>query len=125
MYSQSFTPAELYRCATQAERRNSGLQKEELIKAIEAELGNTIAEGAYGFQIKQYWDLYLNGQGKRTMAYLCQNLVLRKLHKNIKRIYAVQQADRNTIVKQMKLLLTENVEMRIIRLDVRHFENVN
>jgi len=121
MYSQSFTPAELYRCATQAERRNSGLQKEELVEAIEAELGNTIAEGTYGFQIKQYWDLYLNGQGKRTMAYLCQNLVLRKLHKNIKRIYAVQQADRNTIVKQMKLLLTENVDMRIIRLDVRHF----
>ena len=121
MYSQSFTPAELYRCATQAERRNSGLQKEELIEAIEAELGNTIAEGTYVFQIKQYWDLYLNGQGKRTMAYLCQNLVLRKLYKNIKRIYAVQQADRNTIVKQMKLLLKENVEMRIIRLDVRHF----
>lgn len=121
MYSQSFTPAELYRCATQTERRNSGLPKEELINTIEAELGNTIAEGTYSFQIKQYWDLYLNGQGKRTMAYLCQNLVLRKLHKNIKRIYAVQQADRNTIIKQMKLLLTENVEMRIVRLDVRHF----
>ena len=121
MYSQSFTPTELYRCTTQAERCNSGLQKEELIEAIGAELGNTIAEGTYNFQIKQYWDLYLNGQGKRTMAYLCQNLVLRKLHKNIKRIYAVQQADRNTIVKQMKLLLAENVEMRIVRLDVRHF----
>ena len=121
MYTQSFTPSELYRCTTQAERRNSGLQKEELIEAIGTELGNTIAEGTYRFQIKQYWDLYLNGQGKRTMAYLCQNLVLRKLHKNIKRIYAVQQADRNTIVKQMKLLLAENVEMRIVRLDVRHF----
>ena len=121
MYSQLFTPVELYRCATQAERRNSGLQKDELINAIEAELGNTIAEGTYGFQMKQYWDLYLNGQGKKTMVYLCQNLVLRKLHKNIKRIYAVQQADRNSIVKQMELLLTENVEVRIVRLDVRHF----
>ena len=89
MYSQLSTPVELYRCATQAERRNSGLQKDELINAIEAELGNTIAEGTYGFQMKQYWDLYLNGQGKKTMAYLCQNLVLRKLHKNIRRIYAV------------------------------------
>ena len=121
MYSQSFTPTELYRCTTQAERRNSGLQKEELIEAIGVELGSTIAEGAYRFRIKQSWDLYLNGQSKKTMAYLCQNLVLRKLHKNIKRIYAVQQADRNTIVKQMKLLLAENVEMRVIRLDVRHF----
>ena len=121
MYSQLFTPSELYRCATQAERRNSGLQKEELLEAIGAELGSIIADGNYHFQIKRCWDLYLNGQSKRTMAYLCQNLVLRKLHKNIKRIYAVQQADRNTIVKQMKLLLSENVEMRVVRLDVRHF----
>lgn len=126
MYSQSFAPSELYRCATQAERRNSGLQKEELIEAIGNELGKTITEGIYRFHIKQYWDLYLNGQGKGTMAYLCQNLVLRKLHNNIKRIYSVQQADRNTIVKQMKLLLSENVEMRIVRLDVRHFyESIN
>lgn len=121
MYIQSFTPAELYRCATQSERRNSGLPKDELIEAIGAELSNTIAEGTYNFQIKKYRDLYLNGQGKRTMAYLCQNLVLRKLHNNIKRIYSVQQADRNNIVKQMRLLLAENVEMRIVRLDVRHF----
>ena len=121
MYSQLFTPSELYCCATQAERRNSGLQKEELIEAIGVELGSTIAEGTYRFRLKQSWDFYLNGQSKRTMAYLCQNLVLRKLHKNIKRIYAVQQADRNTIVKQMKLLLAENVEMRVVRLDVRHF----
>ena len=121
MYSQSYSPAELYRCATQAERRNSGLKKEELIMAIEGELGNTIAEGTYQFQIKQCYDLYLNGQSKRSMAYLCQDLVLRKLHKNIKRIYAVQQADRNAIVKQMKLSLSEKVEMRIVRLDVRHF----
>lgn len=126
MYTQSFTSAELYLCATQTERRNSGLQKEKLTEAIRAELGNAITEGKYLFQIKPYRDLYLNGQAKKTMAYLCQNLVLRKLHKNIKRIYEVQQADRNIIVKQMKLLLAENVDMRIIRLDVRHFyESIN
>ncbi len=121
MFSQSFSPSELYRCTTQVERRNIGLQKDEFIEAIGAELGNTIAEGTFSFQIKQCWDLILNGHNKGSMSYLCQNLVLRKLHKNIKHIYAVQQADRNIIVKQMKLLLEENVEMRIIRLDVRHF----
>lgn len=126
MYSQSFTPAELYRYATQSERRNIGLHKEKFIEAIEGVLGKTIAEGTYHFQIKKNKDLHLNGQAKGTMAYLCQNLVLRKLHRNIKRIYSVQQADRDTIVKQMKLLLSENVEMRIVRLDIRHFyDNVN
>lgn len=126
MYSQSFTPAELYRSTTQVERRNMGLHKEELIEAIRGELGNTIAEGNFNFQIKHNWDLHLNGQVKGSIAYLCQNLILRKLHRNIKRIYSVQPADRDTIVKQMKLLLMENVEMRIVRLDIRHFyDNVN
>lgn len=111
----------MYRCATQAERRNSGLNKEELIEAIGSELGNTIVEGSFRFQIKHYDVLFLNGCTKGTMSYLCQNLVLRKIHKNIKRIYSVQQADRNNIVKQIKLLLKENVDMRIVRLDVRHF----
>lgn len=121
MYSQSYNPLELYRCTTNSERRNSGLQKDELYEAIRAEVGSDIVEGTYRFQIKQCGDLYLNGRPKRTMSYFCQDLVLRKLQKNIKRIYSVQQADRNTIVKQMKLLLAEKVEMRIIRLDVRHF----
>lgn len=121
MYSQSFTPIELYRCTTQAERRNLGMTKEKLIEAIGQELKDAIAKGKYKFLFKKNGELFLNGQVKGTMAYLCQNLILRKLHRNIKRIYSVKQADRNTIVKQMILLLTENVDMRIVRLDVHHF----
>ena len=121
MYSQSFSPQHLYSCTTQAERRNSGLSKEELIHRVDLCVNDSIDKGTFHFRIRTLDDLYLNGQRKGSIEYLCQDLVLRKLFKNIKRIYAVQQADRNTIVKQMKLLLTENVEMRIVRLDVRHF----
>lgn len=121
MYSQSFTPIELYRCTTQAERRNLGMTKEQLIEAIGCELKDSIAKGTYRFQFKKNRELFLNGQVKGGMAYLCQDLVMRKLHRNIKRIYSVQQADRNTIVKQMKVLLDEDVDMRIVRLDVHHF----
>ena len=126
MYSQSFTPKALYACTTQAERRNSDLKKDDFVEAIGNELGNTIVDGTYSFQIKQVWDLYLNGRKKRDFDYLCQNLILRKLHNNIKTIYKVQQADRNNIVRQMKILLSENVEMWVVRLDVRHFyESIN
>lgn len=121
MYSQSFTPKSLYACTTQAERRNSGLKKDDLIEAIGNEVGNTIVEGTYGFRIKQVRDLYLNGRKKKDFDYLCQNLILRKLYNNIKAIYKVQQADRNNIVRQMKILLGENVDMWVVRLDVRHF----
>lgn len=126
MYSQSFSAEALYSCTTQVERRNSGLKKENFIEAIENELGNTIADGTYHFQIKQEGDLFLNGRTRKDFDYLCQNLILRKLHKNIKAIYKVQQADRNTIVRQMRILLNENVDMWVVRLDVRHFyESIN
>ena len=59
-------------------------------------------------------------------ANLRQNLILRKIQKNIKTIYSVRQTDRNIIVKQMKTLLSENLEMWVVRLDVRHFyESIN
>lgn len=121
MYSQSFTPVELYHCTTQAERRNLGLTKDKLIEAIGLELKDVIRMGKYKFLFRINGELVLNGQEKDSMAYLCQDLVLRKLHRNIKRIYSVKQADRNTIVKQMKVLLNEDVDMRIVRLDVHHF----
>lgn len=126
MYSQSFSAKSLSACTTQAERRNAGLKKDKLIEAIGNEVGNTIVEGTYRFHIKQVWDLFLNGRNKKDFDYLCQNLILRKLNKNIKAIYKVQQADRNNIVRQMKILLSENVDMWIVRLDVRHFyESIN
>lgn len=64
MYSQSFSPKFLYACTTQAERRNSCLKKEDFIKAIGNELGNTIVEETYHFNIKQVGELYLNGRKK-------------------------------------------------------------
>ena len=126
MYSQSFSPKALYACTMQAERRNLGLKKEEIIEAIGKELGNTIVDGTYNFQIKQDLNLFLNGRTRKDFGYLCQNLILRKLHNNIKAIYKVQQADRNNIVRQMKILLNEDVDMWVVRLDVRHFyESIN
>lgn len=90
MYSQSFTPIELYHCTTQAERRNLGLTKDKLIEAIGLELKDVIRMGKYKFLFRINGELVLNGQEKDSMAYLCQDLVLRKLHRNIKRIYSVK-----------------------------------
>ena len=121
MYNQSFSPEELYSCTTQAERRNSGLSKEDFIRAIQREIGLSLADGTYQFQIKQVSGMILNGRHRGDMEALCQDLILRKLYKNIRRLYSVRQADRNAIVKQMISLLSENVNMWVVRLDVRHF----
>lgn len=121
MYSQSFSPLNLYSCTTQTERRNSRLDKDTLVHEIELCIGNNIDNGSYQFKIKTLKELYLNDQSRGSIEYLCQDLVLRKLYKNIKRIYGVEQANRNQIVKQMVSLLKEESPKWIIRLDVHHF----
>ena len=103
MYNQSFSPSELYVRATQAERRNSGLKKEDLVKLIDEELGDSLIDSTYQFEIKQSDGLFLNGRDKHEFSYLCQKLILRKIQKNIQKIYSVHQTDRNTIIKQMKI----------------------
>lgn len=126
MYSQSFLPYNLYSCVTQSERRNRGLSKEDFIQKLELCVGNTIDEGRYDFKIKTSGDLYLNGQPKDSIEYLCQDLVLRKLYNNIKRIYRVEQSNRDQIVKQIGSLLKEKTPKWIIRIDIRHFyETIN
>lgn len=47
MYSQSFSPLNLYSCTTQTERRNSGLDKDTLVHEIELCIGNSIDSGIY------------------------------------------------------------------------------
>lgn len=126
MYSQSFSPQNLYSCTTQTERRNSGLSKEELVQKVGLCINDNINKGTFQFQIRTLGDLYLNDQQKGSMEYLCQDIVLRKLYNNIKRIYGVEQANRNQIVKQMVSLLKEESPKWVVRLDVRHFfESIN
>ena len=126
MYSQAFSPSNLYSCTTQTERRNRGLNKEDFVQKVELCIGNSINKGTFQFQIRTLGDLYLNGQQKDSMEYLCQDLVLRKLYNNIKRIYGVEPANRNQIVHQIVSLLKEDSPKWIVRLDVRHFfESIN
>ena len=60
-------------------------------------------------------------QQKGSMEYLCQDLIFRKLYNNIKRIYGVEQANRNQIVKQIVPLLKEESPKWVVRLDVRRY----
>lgn len=121
MYSQLFSPNNLYACAKQSERRNSGLSKDDFVQTVESHIGNAINEGTYKFKIKVLHDLYLNSLPKGSIDSLCQDLVLRKLYNNIKRIYGVKQSNRNQIIKQMISLLKEETPKWVIRLDIKHF----
>lgn len=121
MYSQLFSTYNLYSCTTQSERRNGRLNKEEFAKEVNLIIGNDINEGKYHFKIKKCWDLFLNNHPKDSMESRCQDLVLRKLYNNIKRIYGIEQSNRNQIIKQMTSLLREEACKWVVRLDIRHF----
>ena len=121
MYSQLFSPYNLYSCTTQSERRNSRLNKDDFAEKVDLLLGNSINDGTYQFAIKAWRDLFLNNHPKGSLDSLCQNLILRKLYKNIKRIYGIGQSNRNLIVKQMVSLLIDGSHKWIIRLDIRNF----
>lgn len=126
MYSQSFSPNNLYACTNQSERRNRGLTKDVFVQKIDLSVGHSIDDGSYAFKIKMLHDLYLNDQPRGSMESICQDLVLRKLYNNIKRIYGVKQSNRNQIIKQMISLLKEEVPKWVIRLDIKHFyESIN
>ena len=120
MYSQSFTPKALYTCTTQSERRNSGLSKDEYIESIARTIGISLTDGTYAFEIKKVDDMYMNNQPTEERR-SCQDLILRKLYRNIRRIYNVRQTNRNDIVKQIITLLSENVPMWVAHFDVHHF----
>lgn len=95
--------------------------KEKLAQEVEKCVGDKINRGIYQFQIRKFENLYLNNCQKGSIEFLCQDLVLRKLYNNIKRIYAVEQSNRNQIVKQMDSLLREDTQKWVVRLDVQRF----
>lgn len=120
MYSQSFTPKALYACTIRSERRNSKLNKDKYIDSIAGAVGTSLTDGTYAFVIKRVDDLFMNGQLTKEQRFF-QDLILRKLYRNIHRIYNVRQANRNDIVKQIITLFSENVPMWVVRFDVHHF----
>lgn len=125
MYSQSFSGKELYRLTTQSERRSFGLEKDVFIKTIDDEISQPLYERSFSFNIKNVDGLFLNGHTQTTkeeeITYLCQNLILRKIYQNIKRIYKIRQADRNKIVQQVQMLIDTPKDFWIIRLDIKSF----
>lgn len=130
MYSQSFSGKELYRLTTQAERREFKLEKDAFIQAIDNEISSQLSKHTYSFNIKNIDGLFLNGHPQATrkekITHLCQDLILRKIYYNTKKIYGIKQANRNRIIQQLQVLLGAKTDFWIIRLDIKSFyESLN
>lgn len=52
---------------------------------------------------------------------LIDDFILRKVNKNLRRIYGIHQSDRYKIIKNVKSLLSENLPFYVCKTDIKHF----
>lgn len=63
----------------------------------------------------------LKGKPCYALSNFAEELVLRKATNNLKTIYKSKPANRSEIVSNLRCFLTENVDFRLYRLDIRNF----
>lgn len=73
-----------------------------------------ISNETFEFDLKQVGNYFLSDE-------LNNKLIIRKLNDNIKRIYKDEQANRKTIISQIKTLMEENSPSWIIKTDIKGF----
>lgn len=125
-YQQFITPNTLVDIISQIEWRDYGKSRNEMIESIQGCIGNSLADGTYSFDVNVQDELFLNAHPSHSIEALCQDLVLRKISRNIKQLYYIKQGNRNRIIKHIITLLNEKCDLWVLRLDIHHFyETIN
>lgn len=120
MHNQSFSANELSKCASYIEMLEFGCaHRDDLEKDLRTNMIPRLERGAFPIILKYEEDLCTNGQVNNDYFY--QNLLLRKVCKNIQCVYSIKQANRNAIIRQVKSLLTAPCDLFVLRLDIHHF----
>jgi len=122
MYSQTFTADNLYRLTRQSERRDfapDNESKQNLLEYLRQTCEYIIKNDSLNFRFREVNGVYVNDYD--NLDGLVQELIIRKIYENIKRIYKIKQANRNSIIKQIVVLLKDTYPSYIIRLDIKKF----
>ncbi len=113
--NQNFSSNTLFRFLKKGELARNGLHKDSFMEQL-ISLENKILEKEFEFSFTH---------STNHNFYYCNDisdeLVLRKLNDNIKRIYKDKQANRQVIIKQVKTLLNENAEFWLLKTDIKSF----
>jgi hypothetical protein len=111
--NQVFSKYELINQIKLNEYDQYGYSKEVLLNELDS-IFDQINSRTFNFSIKEVDEYYLTED-------LCNNLVLRKLNDNIKRLYKDEQSNRRLIITQIKTLLGETCPSWILRTDIKKF----
>ncbi|MDI7774963.1 antiviral reverse transcriptase Drt3a [Asticcacaulis sp. EMRT-3] len=88
---------------------------------LDATLLQAMAISRLGFPNLNLKNSVVRGKRLYQFANIHDELVIRKLGKNIRRLTRVKQSDRDTIIRSIKTLLEEGHAFRVYRLDVKSF----
>jgi len=121
MHSQSYTAKELARCASCTEMHDlEYANRDELENELEELMIPLIESDGFRMEWKCIGELCVNSK-RDDKQYLYQNLLVRKICKNVGGIYKVKQANRNAIIRQVRSLMKAPCELYVLRLDIHHF----
>lgn len=124
MYSQAFSPSSLLALLHPQEVKAilHNLDGKKQFELKLAEKCKKIKEDcSFDFNIAYKNSYFTNGHPLLSTDYIIQELVLRKIHYNIKEVYKIKQANRNRIIRQISVLMEDTYPSYIVRLDIRSF----
>ncbi len=121
MHSQSYTAKELAKCASCTEMHDlEYANRDELENELQEQLIPLIESDGFRMDWECVRELCVNSK-RDDKQYLYQNLLVRKICKNVGGIYKVKQANRNAIIRQVRSLMKAPCELYVLRLDIHHF----
>jgi len=111
--NQDYSNKELIKFLKKSEIEDLGKSDSELLEDLNI-VYKEIINGSFEFDLT-------NKNGYTLTNNVIHKAVLRKLNYIIKKIYKDEQANRRMIISQIKVLLSENVPMYILKTDVKNF----
>lgn len=119
MYDASFHKKTLSR-----ELRRSDFS--EASKLIDEEVLNSVIEAAVRRAKDGFFDIQLSVSQLRKKAIykvdeLSDQLVLRKIGRNVRRLTGVKQSNRDSIIRSIRAILSEGVSYNVFKADIRDF----
>ena len=111
--NQNFSTEQLFSLCTKYDLRKYSISKQDVLKRIEKKIAS-LSDGTFEF------DLTVRNEYVTT-SNIENELILRKINDNIKKLYKDTQNNRNFIIKQLIALLNETTPMMILKTDINSF----
>ena len=120
MFDQSFCEASIIRVLRKSDFiKSPGLRDEDTKNRA---IADAIARSRGGFSGVTFLEQsMLRGKAVYSIPDFPDELVLRKINKNIRKCIRIREPNRDSIICNLRNLLSEGVTYRIYRLDIRSF----